>query len=199
MLVRGFFQLIGICLIITSSPALANNIWQDIKPVAKKGFEAKIASHRKARTLQLDRIKMALALDSMVNNQLAHRFATVESSSNIPLPMPNGEMVEVELVRENLLEKSLRQSFPRMKTYRVLPSAKITSGRLDMTPSGFHGILQTSTGKTIFIDPKKKTENTYISYYKKDQIQTGSKKFSCGAHKSNPLEDMHIAAKYSAS
>ncbi len=202
---------IWIFIVSFSQPVFANNsLWQDIPPSQARTTLAKNAeqsnsqqTYQKARYLKLETSSMKYALEAMARENLSYRFATVDSSRNIALPLPNGEMIEVELVYENLMEKALKKAFPQIRTYRVLPSAKIFSGAIDMTPQGFHAMLQTSSGKTIFIDPvsvkPKDNKDIYASYYKGDQTQPVKGKASCGVTRAEPVEKLIFAEKSVAS
>ena len=209
MFIKSIFSFIGFLLLGLSLPVIAsNNLWQDIKPVqARAGnIEPQQELYQKARFLKLNRINMAFALDAMARENLSSRFASVNSSQNIALPLPDGEMIEVELVYENLMENALKQKFPQLKTYRILPGKTIVSGSADMTAQGFHAMLLLSSGKTVFIDPlsapfsgssdsaslmkkQSKQNDLYVSYYKKDQKQSSSKGASCGV---KPQEEAEI-------
>lgn len=193
MYVQRLISFILVLLFSFSLPASADNsIWQDIKSVSNKSVESDMQPYQKARMLKLSLNTMAYALEAMARENLSYRFATVESSRNIALPLPDGSMIEVELVYESLLENSLKTAYPAMKTYRVLPSAEIVSGIIDMTSQGFHAMLQTSKGKTIFIDPVKNKENTYVSFYKDDQRKHSNENYSCGVNKKNPLTGLYF-------
>lgn len=200
---KGLVSFFWLILFSISFPALADiSLWEDsedIKAISQKTADMDKQSYQKARVLKLDRINMVYALEAMARENLSYRFATVESSQNISLPLPDGSMIEVELIYENLLEASLKKAYPLIKTYRVLASAKVVSGVLDMTPQGFHGMLQTSAGRIVFIDPINNKENTYVSYYKDDQNQHKHEKFSCGASRSASFEDISLAERLSAS
>lgn len=192
MIIKRISQLTVVFLLLVSFSAIAtgdnDGVWKDVKTLASRGFIENIQPFQKARILELDSRKMYLALQAMANNNLLHRFASVNSAQNISLPYPNGQMIEVELVREKLLTKSLLRFYPKIKTYRILPSDEITSGKLDMTSRGFHAMLQTRSGETIFIDPIDFKKNLYASYFKHDQVQRSKKKFSCGISRSELQE-----------
>ena len=203
MIIRALTGLLWILLLSFSANVFADSFWQDIQPLQSRidqaGKTTSLHKYQNARYLKLDRIKMGFALEAMARENLAYRFATVDSSRNIslPMPLPNKGMIEVELVYENLMEKDLKRAFPSIKTYRILPSAKIVSGVVDMTPQGFHAMLQTNSGRIVFIDPEK-TKDTYVSYYKDDQFLAKDSHFSCGVSRSKSEMDLFLAEKTSA-
>ncbi len=94
----------------------------------------------------------------------------------ITLPLPNGESVSVTATVTDVLPPLLAVKYPQIKTYQVInPQDGIIGGRLDFTPSGFHAMLQTDTGKTIYIDPvsidatQLTNKRHYYSYQQQDQ------------------------------
>jgi len=91
------------------------------------------------------------------------------------LPLPQGGYTQVRVEESPLLSPELQSQHPGIKTYRVTgiddPSA---TGRLDVTPAGFHGQLISSQG-TLYVDPSG--DDTYISYWKHDAVSGGP--FQC--------------------
>ncbi len=91
---------------------------------------------------------------------------TSSQGSELDLPMPNGTMQRFRLELSPILAPELAARYPEITTYQVHgvddPGA---SGRLDMTPQGFHGMI-TSTAGTVFIDPDG--SGGYRAYYKND-------------------------------
>jgi hypothetical protein len=90
---------------------------------------------------------------------------TSSQGAEINLPMPDGSMQRFEVENSPIMAPELAARYPRIQTYRVKgiddPNA---SGRLDMTPKGFHGMI-TSTSGTVFIDPDQTIG--YRSYSKR--------------------------------
>ena len=108
---------------------------------------------------------------------------TAPIAISLDLPLPNGDMVSVEIVESAVLPPSLASKYPDIKTYRIQDSAGIVlSGRIDFTPQGFHAMLDTEQG-TVFIDPRQNSsERVYISYYRNDYqpIERTVEPRSCG-------------------
>ena len=71
----------------------------------------------------------------------------------IRLPMPDGSIARFHIYESSIMQAALARRFPDIRTYKVYgiddPGA---SGRLDITPLGFHAMLHTSQGR-VFIDP----------------------------------------------
>ena len=70
------------------------------------------------------------------------------------LPLPNGEFERVSVVESPIMTAKLAEKLPNLKTYKItgLDNPEI-SGRLDASPEGFHGLLNTDQGM-IYIEPE---------------------------------------------
>ena len=114
-------------------------------------------------TLDKDRLNTQLAKSPM---EFSPQVAA--SPLVILLPLPQGGYTQVRVEEAPLLSPELQSQHPGIKTYRVTgiddPSA---TGRLDVTPAGFHGQLISSQG-TLYVDPVG--NDTYRSYWKRDAV-----------------------------
>ncbi|MES9993713.1 MAG: reprolysin-like metallopeptidase [Candidatus Thiodiazotropha sp.] len=91
---------------------------------------------------------------------------TASSTVELELPLPYGSMQRFVVEESPVMAESLANRYPQIRTYRVRGiDEPASSGRLDITPQGFHAMLTTPVG-TVFIDPDG--EGSYRSYYKKD-------------------------------
>jgi len=112
--------------------------------------------------------------------------APIEFSDNasnekyyLELPNPDGGIEVFNIQYSSIMEDGLAKQFPNIKTYSgqgiTDPSQTI---RFDITDFGFHAMVLSSNG-TWFIDPYSK-QNTinYISYFKKDYVNTEKMNFS---------------------
>ena len=106
------------------------------------------------------------------------------TSDTIYLPMPDGSLAKFSIVESSNMEDGLAEEFPQIKSYRVYgiddPSA---SGRVDISPNGFRGMVMTSQGQ-VFIDP---VNNTADASRYKSKLRTGSysetdQPFQCDVH-----------------
>jgi len=97
-------------------------------------------------------------------------------SSQITLPLANGRIETFSLELSPIMAPELAAKFPEIQTYKVHgidnPHA---SGRLSMTPKGFHGMITSPSG-SVYIDPTH--TNTYEVYARKSQHPT--EPFNCG-------------------
>jgi len=102
-------------------------------------------------------------------------------SRQIELPMPDGSLARFQIVESPIMQTELAERYPEIKTYKVFGiDDGYASGRVDITPRGFSGMLQTSQGR-VFIDPDYASGQTdhYVSKYRYSAQSVPS--FSCGA------------------
>jgi len=128
--------------------------------------------------LQLDVERMAQGL------QLA-----ADEQSLIELPLPDGLYKKVTVQVTQTLSTALQQKFPNVRTYKVLSDDATLSGRIDLSPEGFHAMLYTATGKVAYIDPvadvvgqEQQEQEVYRSYWGADSDKSTKSKKSDGTH-----------------
>ncbi len=159
-------------LFLFSSTSYASpTVWVDQgDAVAARSFPI---SNSADRIFNADLLTLQLLLDQAPHEDTGDR------SHIITLPMPDGSTSRYRVVESPIIQTNPSSPPPRVKTYRVFgvddPGA---SGRIDIGPSGFHGMVFTSQGR-IFIDPASDMPLTtsYASGYASKM--TGSQ-FSCG-------------------
>jgi len=101
--------------------------------------------------------------------------------------MPDGSTEKFSVQETSIMESELAEKFPGIKTYKVRGIDKpSSSGRVDVTPKGFHGFIFTDKG-VVYIDPVASElpdgKNQYQSYYKEDFVAANkhrAKQYSCG-------------------
>ncbi|MCK5662781.1 MAG: hypothetical protein KAI17_04800, partial [Thiotrichaceae bacterium] len=167
------------------------SLWQDIKPLTEKSVRTKNqvseSVYQKARFLSLDLEKMTTRLSSKRLSDKSIRSKQGSVLESIELPLPDGRLISVSIAENKLLPASLINKYPKMKMLNVIPDDFIVSGKLDITENGFHAMLQTRQGETLFIDPV--ADSVYASYQKSDQQQSSDTAFSCSAHSAENLFD----------
>ena len=146
--------------LLVSTPGLLQAaIWQDVAApeLMAKGSTAAPHYYRALQADQ-DQLKQALALAPLEN--------TSSQWASITLPLPQGVNQMFELEASPILAPALAAAYPGIATYRVrgIDDPSVT-GRLDMTPEGFHAMLTTPAG-AVFIDPDG--VGGYRSYFKQD-------------------------------
>ena len=156
---RNIFQLGFLVTVMVPGAALAG-IWQDLQSTGEAAARGESDQTLYYRALSAD--------ESLLRQQLANSplERTASHGAVLELPLPNGENQRFEVVLSPILSPALAARHPDIQTYSVIglddPSL---SGRLDMSPSGFHAMLSTPSG-LVFIDPD--ATGKYRSYYKSD-------------------------------
>lgn len=155
--------------LLLSTNAFANPLWEDVKsPVENTNKLSRSALPLySARLLKLDENALRQQLLSKNKPSIASMAA---KDKLLVLPLPDGSMVDVIAKEYALLSPELAAKFPDIKTWKVhAANGKNIHGRIDLTDSGFHAMLILENGDTIFIDPKKSSNNKlYNSFSKKD-------------------------------
>ena len=120
-------------------------------------FEANLLpSKYKAYNLDFDKLKLK-----------------AESNNAIEIPTPTGEMLVVDVKISSTMSPSLAKKYPEIRSYEVLTSGKITSGRIDINSSGFYAMMIIDS-ETYFINPVESGNIEYVCYLKSD-ANTNSK------------------------
>ena len=91
----------------------------------------------------------------------------------IDLPLPNGKFETFKLIYSPVYEQGLAKKYPNIRTFKGQSLQNPAhQGRFDITPHGFHAMFN-HNGQKVFIDPLQRGNNErYISYFKKDAINT---------------------------
>ena len=125
----------------------SEQIWQEVGATNARSA----GTHQ--RQYQVDSAALRATL------QRVTRIVGPGSVSIISLPMPNGSLAAFEIYESPIMEDGLARHYPGIKTYKVIGiDDPIASGRIDITPRGFHAMLHTSQGR-LFIDPHQNPAN----------------------------------------
>ena len=133
------------------------------------------------QTLKLDIIQMK---NSLLKAPMERTPEVKTKPVFLEIPWPDGSMKTFRVIESPCMEKALMEKFPEIKTYsgsEVGDTGKYI--RLDLTPKGFHAMVLTTEGGTVYIDPYSFGGGDiehYISYYKKDFTPIAGKKMVCG-------------------
>ncbi len=170
-----FVKWIPVPLILLFSSLTSAAIWRDVDTpeLAAKGADQKTVYYRR---LQADNSALKQRLF------LAPPEETASAAVELELPLPYGSMQRFMVEESPVMAPSLAGRYPEIRTFRVTGvDEPASSGRLDLTPLGFHAMLTTPAG-TLFIDPDG--EDGYRSFYKRDYA-------AVEAQRSTPLVCMH--------
>ena len=155
----------------TAQDTLPSRLWQDVDP--------KTLSNAPARTQQHRSLKLNVELLQTILRRAPQE--SLSSSKNeittLDLPVPDAGFMRFNIEDSPIMEKSLANRYPEIKTYRgqgIDDPTAIT--RFDWTPFGFHAIILSTRG-TILIEPASQGDVVnYVAYFQ-DHL-SGS--FQCG-------------------
>jgi len=175
-------------LLLSSVAAHASQpIWQDMTPeqAQSRGLEIE------ARLFKADDVALRNLLGQVPHEALG------DFSFQIELPMPDGKLALFEIVESPIMQPGLAADFPDFKTFRVFGiDDPFASGRVSISPRGFHGMFFTSEGR-VFIDPDHAGQSgLYLSRTRSGHPGQG---FSCGVHELavNDRPTPEVKANYS--
>jgi len=132
-------------------------------------------------------LAISLGLFSSVNAQThdseqlgSKKRGPEQNTIEINLPLPDGSLVDIVLARESILPQGLAKKYTEINTFKVLSNDVVYGGKVDISLSGFHGMLQMLDGETVFIDPVNVNESQYAVYKQSEQKTENHRKHSCG-------------------
>ncbi|MTI39280.1 hypothetical protein [Fulvivirga lutimaris] len=122
--------------------------WTEIPEISAN--ENDLPAKFKAYNLDIDNLKLS-----------------VEDNNALEIPSPLGELLVVNIKSSSTMSPALAEKFPEILSYEVLNSETVSSGRIDINPSGFYAMIKTGS-ETYFINPVKKGGEEYVCYFKGD-------------------------------
>ena len=130
-------------------------------------------------TLDVAGLRTALRQAPLQDQQLAGLV--------VALPLPDGSTGRFRLVEAPVMAPALAAKFPEIKTYAGVgiddPTATV---RLDLTPQGFHAQVLAADGRTFYIDPTTRTQQThYLSFWRSDMAERA---FNCLTKNEHPAQ-----------
>ncbi len=135
------------------------------------------ASNNAITSLSLDQS----TLDALLQN--TPKENTSSQGYTIDVPLPSGELIKLELFEYSMMEPELAAQFSYIKTYKAVGKTdKSITGRFDITPKGFSGIVST-LGETYYFDPVQSdiTQQRYQTYARSAYVEnSNSSTFTCG-------------------
>ena len=165
--VAGFHAsvLAGLVLLQASavSQPITNTLWRDVDPTSIIGLVRPDITPQKHRTLALN---TDILLQQLARAPLENGAGNGVLST---LPFPVGSLADFEIFESPMMAPELAARYPEIRTYivRGLTDRRL-SGRIDLTPFGFHAIIFSPDG-TIYIDPiSRSIPDYYMCYFKHD-------------------------------
>ncbi|MCB0532551.1 MAG: proprotein convertase P-domain-containing protein [Lewinellaceae bacterium] len=172
-------QFLCILLLPLATNLVAQNLWIDFpeKQIPANSATPRyiIPSQYRTVRLNLDQLKPTLAA-------APQRFSTAAAEQAVILgfPMPDGSTSHFQLTESPVMAPALQAKYPDIRCYTGTgiedPSATL---KCDLTPQGFHAMIQSKRFSTVFIDPYRQGDVEHcIVYFKKD-FQSKKQNFSC--------------------
>jgi len=154
-------------LLLTTRAGAAEQIWQEVIEAQARAATAT------DRQYQVDNQALRALL------QRVSVSGGPGSQRTIRLPMPDGRLADFEIYESPVMADELARRYPEIRTFKVYGiDDPIASGRLDITPQGFHAMLHTSQGR-FFIDPQHDTQLS-DRYQARTQNSASAAGYSCG-------------------
>ena len=157
----------SLMLVLATSVGAAEQIWQEVMQAQARAVTPT------ERQYQVDNqaLRALLQRVSKIGGPGAQRI--------ISLPMPDGSLADFEIHESPVMSDKLARRYPEIKTYKVYGiDDPVASGRIDITPQGFHAMLHTSQGR-LFIDPHHNTQ-LFDRYQARAQNSAAATGYSCG-------------------
>ena len=175
-------------LLVTNAATANAEIWQELVQ------DLSIAQHRTAESGSV--MRHFRADDQALRNALSNvpRESSGDRSHQIRIPMPDGTLALFTVLESPILAPAEAAMFPQIKTFRVFGVDDIhASGRIDITPIGFHGMVQTSKGM-VYVDPQDPASQDQV-YRSRFRGNNPGRNFSCGVHKAEHPVNPSLASK----
>jgi len=167
------------CLFVSQALVANELLWTDVEPAYQfRSASAKVGTYHKARKLKLNSEALIERLTSTSKSLL--------EGDLIELPLADGTQMIFKFEPSNVMAPELAERYPDIKTWRIYnPENPAITGRIDIGPQGFHGLINTADGDRIFIDPDgDDSEEIYTSLSRRANADSINNDFQCEAHES---------------
>lgn len=171
------------CLFVSQVLAASEPLWTDVEQSYQfRSANTEAGTFHKARKLKLN---SAALIDKLTKTE-----KSIFDSALLELPLANGTQMLFKFEPSNVMAPELAARYPDIKTWRIYnPENPAITGRIDIGPQGFHGLINTADGDRIFIDPENDDgDDLYTSLSRKENEESISNDFQCGVHEDSALQ-----------
>ena len=197
-------------LFLSSSANAQENLWQfaqqpntntQLQARSLDNTESSLHSYEDAKLMTLNDNLMRdyLGLNDVANSALQQRVVAKNTNTSqqykIKMPLPDGRIIDLTLVKYSLLPAKLAEKYPEINTYKVLSNEVVFGGKVDISASGFHAMLQMLDGETVFIDPVSLSKNQYAVFNQSAQKTDKNRQHSCGVD--SQFVNQHLSSSFS--
>jgi hypothetical protein len=176
---------IGMCGMGTAALAQVAPGWVELVevPLAVQQAEANVRPE-KFTFWVMDRGAVGAAL---ARSPMEPRDGLAIEGAVIEVPMPEGYLAQFRVWESPVMAPELAARYPEIRTYIAQGiDDPAMSGRLDLTPHGFHAQIFTPDGM-VYVDPYSRFDDrSYASYYKKDYHLANAHEWKCHAIDDEP-------------
>ena len=144
----------SLMLVLATRVGAAEQIWQEVIQAQARAATATVIPTGRQYQVDDQALRALLQRVSKIGGPGAQR--------TIRLPMPDGSLADFEIYESPIMADGLARRYPEIKTYKVYGiDDPMASGRISITPQGFHAMLHTSQGR-LFIDPHHNTQHEIL-------------------------------------
>ena len=154
----------------------AENVWQTVEKSAVANRVGNLPDD--FQTLKLDKQKLASLLAAAPHES---RTPLRDSELILQLPMPDGTFSRFRVQEAPVLEPSLQEEFPEIKSYRIFGiDVAATTGRFDLTPQGFHATILSPVSTISILPADAGDDSLYAVYNNTEQSHFEGNGATCG-------------------
>lgn len=186
------------CLFISQTLIAGETLWSELDHNYQ--FQSERAAPGtlvKARSLALDTVGLRQQLTQLQSKAASHQSIGTQT---IDLPLPDGRQMSFAMEPTQVMPEGLAERFPSIKTWRITSTEHPgITGRIDIGPQGFHGMIDMDDGDRIFIDPDLiQGGDTYTSLSRRENADATTTDFQCKLHDESPLSDHDQITEFTA-
>lgn len=157
-----------LALLFSGTASAGQSAWQDIQARGATTSASITTPIQHYRLLGLDEGRLREQLFQSQTG-VASGLQARAGQQTLSLPLPEGGFAELTATPSEVLAPEIAANHSDIQTWKVYGvDGTIISGTVDFTPAGFHAMLDTASGDTLFIDPQPTGDGRhYLSFSKK--------------------------------